>query len=252
MNSSIELPFNKTFLYFDTKIKNVDPTNLKEYLEEKTGREVILRENFFDSKYSQDLPKKVAKTKVRNKSKREFKEPLPKEVELEGKIIKNKKDLIGILYDAQKLVKVMRDFLDDEEKKNHTVVLTKRLIGSKEKNEARYHARTVINSVPSIVSTSGIVEGPAKPRKYYFADEDEKEEILDFDPMKHSDDRMEEAIKSYLLQTIFWRLEGQPFCEEDGCPLVNSHWQKDVLQNQIEGELCERHRKKLETFKKNP
>ncbi len=251
MTFSAELPFKKIFLYFDTRIQNVNASNLRKYLREKTGRKVFLRENFFDHKFTDGLPKKVAQTKVRDKSRRKFHSPLPKEIELESKIIKNQKNIVGMIYDGRELVKIMRNLLEKEEKENHTIIMTKRLIGSLEINEARYHVRTLINSIPSVVSTSGIVEGPAKPRKYYFADEDQKEDILDFEPMKQSDDRMEKAIKAYLLQTIFWRLEGEPFCKKEGCPLFNSHWQKEVLKNQIKGELCEKHKKILSKFRRS-
>ncbi len=251
MNFSAEIPFSKIFLYFDSRIDNITSESLKKFLERKTGCEVLVEKDFLKKKNEKGLAKKIAKTKVRNKRKREFKEPLPKEVEIEEKVIENNKDLLGIIYDAPRLVQLFRELLSQEEKEEHTVIITKRLIGSLESNESRYHIRSVINSIPSIISVSGIVEGPAKPREYYFADEDEKEDILDFEPMKHSDRRMESAVKSYLLQTIFWRLEGYPFCDKEDCALKNSHWQKDVIQNQIQGELCEEHSRRLEQFKEN-
>jgi len=251
MSFSTELPFSKIFLYIDSSIETVDQQNLKSFLEERTGVDVNLKKDFLKEKYKEGLAKKLAKTKVRNKRKREFKEPLPKEIEIEKKIIQEKKELLGIIYDGHRLVKLFRNLLDHKEKENHTVIITKRLIGTLEKNEARYHIRTVINAIPSVISVSGIVEGPAKPRKYYFADEQEKENILDFEPMQHSDERMESAVKSYLLQTVFWRLEGYPFCDKDGCCLNNSHWQKDVIKNQVNGGLCEEHEEILEKFKKD-
>jgi len=250
MNFSAEFPFSKIFLYIDNNIENIGHQNLKDFLEVKTGLEIQLKEDFLKKKYEDDLSKELAKTKVRNKRKKKFKEPLPKEIEIEEKIIQKDRELLGIIYDGHRLVKLLRKFLEEKENKNHTVIITKRLIGTLEKNENRYHIRTVINSIPSVISVPGIVEGPAKPRKYYFADENEKENVLDFDPMQHSDERMESAVKSYLLQTIFWRLEGYPFCDKQGCCLYNSHWQKEVIKNQVDGELCEEHEEILDKFKK--
>jgi len=251
MNYSTEIPFSKIFLYFDSRIENIDERDIERFLREKTGREVEVLYDFLKKKNREGLAEDIARTKVRDKRERKFKEPLPKEIEIEKDIIENDREILGIIYDGQALVKLFRELLTEEEKDEHTVVITKRLIGSLEKNESRYHVRTVMNSIPSMISVSGIVEGPAKPRKYYFADDDEKEDVLDFEPMRHSDDRMESAVRSYLLQTIFWRLEGDPFCDRDDCALKNSHWQKDVIQNQVEGDPCEEHSKKLESFKKN-
>jgi len=251
MSFSAEFPFSKIFLYIDSSIETLKQQNLKSFLEEKIEVGVHIKKDFLREKNEDGLEKEIAKTKVRNKRKREFKEPLPKEIEIEKKIIKENKELLGIIYDGHRLVKLFRNLLDQKEKKNHTIIITKRLVGTLEKNEARYHIRTVINSIPSIISVSGIVEGPAKPRKYYFADENEKEGVLDFEPMQHSDERMESAVKSYLLQTIFWRLEGYPFCDREWCCLKNSHWQKDVIKNQVNGELCEEHEEILNKFKKS-
>ncbi len=250
MSFSTELPFSKIFLYVDSSTENIGYQNLKNFLEEETGLEVQVKEDFLKKKYEEGLTKELAKTKVRNKRKRDFKKPLPKEIEIEEKIIQKDRELLGIIYDGHRLVKLFRKFLEEEEKRNHTVIITKRLVGTLEKNENRYHIRTVISSIPSVISVSGIVEGPAKPRKYYFADEIEKKDILNFEPMQYSDERMESAVRSYLLQTVFWRLEGYPFCDREGCCLNNSHWQKDVIKNQVNGELCEEHSKRLKEFKR--
>jgi len=251
MNFSAEIPFSKIFLYIDTSIETIQQQNLKSFLEERTGVDLHVKKDLLKEKYKEDLAKKAAKTKVRNKRKRDFKEPLPKEIEIEKKIIQGNKQLLGIIYDGHRLVKLFKNLLDQREKKNHTVIITKRLIGTLEKNESRYHIRTVINTIPSVISVSGIVEGPAKPREYYFVDKNEKENVLDFVPMQHSDERMESAVKSYLLQTVFWRLEGYPFCEKEECCLNNSHWQKDVIKNQVNGELCEEHEEILKKFKED-
>lgn len=249
MSFSAEIPFSKIFLFIDSSIENIEERNLKEFLEKKTGREVQVENDFLKKKNREGLAEEIAETKVRDKRERKFKEPLPKEIEIEKKVIEEERDLLGIIYDGHRLVKLFRDLLDQEEKDEHTVIITKRLVGSLEKNESRYHIRAIINSIPSIISVSGIVEGPAKPRKYYFADEDEKEDVLDFEPMRHSDERMENAVRSYLLHTIFWRLDGYPFCEKEGCALKNSHWQRDVIQNLVDGGLCEEHSKELKLFK---
>ncbi|NIM44429.1 MAG: hypothetical protein GTO54_02165, partial [Nitrososphaeria archaeon] len=36
-----------------------------------------------------------------------------------------------------------------------------------DESNKRYHARTSVYGVPSVISTTGLVEAPAKPREYY-------------------------------------------------------------------------------------
>ncbi|MFW6142151.1 MAG: DUF6775 family putative metallopeptidase [Candidatus Saliniplasma sp.] len=60
---------------------------------------------------------------------------------------------------------------------------------------------------------------------------------------------MTQAAKSYSLRNIFWRMTGNPFCDEIGCPLFNSHRQEGVIKNQIRGTLCDKHKNILEESK---
>ncbi len=248
MNSWIELPFEKIFLYTEEH-DDLNPRRLKKFLKEKVSCDVVLKGDFFQEKYHEGLEERIAETRVREKTKRVFLKPLPKEIEIENKIIKDGRNISGIIYDGIALTALMRDLLDREEKREHTVVITKRSLGTLEMNENRYHVRAVLASVPSSVSITGIVEGPAKPRAYYLAGKKEKENTSDFRPMQYSDERMESAVRSYLLQTIFWRLMGAPFCSKKGCRLYNSHWQKELMDYQVKGELCGDHEDILRCFR---
>lgn len=124
---------------------------------------------------------------------------------------------------------MMFDILPDDEHRHHVIVITDRLIATLEKGDIRYHVRAVINSHPSIISTGGIVEGPSKPKEHYL----DMESGYDSEPMEYGDRRM----------------TGNPFCDEIGCPLFNSHWQEEVIKNQIRGTLCEKHKNILEESK---
>ncbi len=243
MKFSVELPFEKIVVYQSKRIDFVCEKELKHYLKEKTNKDIELKGGFFEENSNPDIAKRIAETRVRDKTDKKSKEPLPVEVDIEKKMLSGKK-IIGILYDGVKLTGLMLRQLPDEEKNEHVIVITERLVGTIQKKNKRYHIRTVINSVPSIVSTSGIVEGPAKPREYYF----EGEKSLDFTPMEYHDERMTEAVKSYALQTVFWRLTGEPFCKKEGCLLYNSHWQKEVIDYQTDGKLCGKHKGILEEY----
>src|SRR3990167_2056798 len=47
------------------------------------------------------------------------------------------------------------------------IVFTNQLIATWEEDDSRYHARSSVYGFPSIISTAGIVEAPAKPREFY-------------------------------------------------------------------------------------
>ncbi|MGM0405880.1 MAG: DUF6775 family putative metallopeptidase [Thermoplasmatota archaeon] len=243
MRCSAEFPFDGITIYLSNRIQEVNSHELKEYLHNITDKTVKIRDGFFKEHKPEDLYEKIASTRVSDMNSRKNKEPLPLEIGLEKKIIQGK-DIRGVLYDGWKLSKLIFELLPEKEYEQHVIVVTDRLIGTLEKGDARYHVRAVINSLPSIISTSGIVEGPAKPKEYYLG----VEKDFEFKPMEYSDNRMTEAVHSYALQTVFWRLTGDPFCGKKGCPLFNSHWQEEVIKNQVNGSLCEGHKKVLSTL----
>src|SRR4029453_5725974 len=52
---------------------------------------------------------------------------------------------------------------------NHMhVIFEDNLVCTHNEKEKQYHARPIICGSPSIISIAGIVEGPAKPKGYYF------------------------------------------------------------------------------------
>lgn len=115
----------------------------------------------------------------------------------------------------------------------------------------RYHARVVLAgggaAAPGMISTSGLVEGPARPREYYMAkaallrsgrDASELDEIFKGRYLNYDDPLVTPAMKSYALQAIFSQAIGAEFCTVPTCPLFNSHWQEEVIRAQVEGRLC--------------
>ena len=115
----------------------------------------------------------------------------------------------------------------------------------------RYHARVVLTVLPSLISTSGIVEAPARPKEYYWLkasfiqagkDLSELDLIYKGRFIEYEDPRISSVLAPYVLQAIFDELTGNPFCDNPSCCLYNSHWQEEVLKAQLEGKLCEKHR----------
>ena len=124
-------------------------------------------------------------------------------------------------------------------------VITGRLLGTY--GSRRYHARVIISGFPSFVSTSGLVEGPARPREYYFLkaefirsgrDLGELDEMFRGKFVDYQDEKITKITGPYVLQPLLHHFSGKEFCENGGCALFNSHWQKEVLEVQYTGLVC--------------
>lgn len=135
------------------------------------------------------------------------------------------------------------------------IVLTGLLFGTFGDN--RYHARTVLMGEPNLLSTPGIVEGPARPPEYYWIkagfihsgrDPAEIDEVYRDRYLVHDDERLTEIAASYVLQIVAYSLTGVAFCDNHECCLYNSHWQKEVLDLQFNHKMCDGC---LEKFKKH-
>ena len=119
------------------------------------------------------------------------------------------------------------------------------------KRDERYHARAVICANPAIISTTGIIEAPAKPKEYYFEVMKLKAQGLNKKSVKekykgkfldYNDKRLTKIVEGYILQVIFYNITGESFCEDIECRLNNAHWQKDLLFSQLEiSKLCQKH-----------
>jgi hypothetical protein len=130
------------------------------------------------------------------------------------------------------------------------------LFGTFDKDDLRYHARVIICGYPSIISTTGVVEAPAKPREFYI----EKQLIgigddLAIERLKqrfkgrfidYNDKRLSEVMKGYVMQAVFYHVFHEAFCKDKRCRLYNAHWQEEVINAQLtKPEFCEKHEKML-------
>ena len=249
----------KLVLYRDesTSILRVD--KIAEYLEEKLATPAEVRGDFFEEHRkgdAEELARRIAATRVRDLGK-PFKpeEPLYGEVMFELRFLNEpSKKVPGILYDASRTQRLLREMLPPEERKAaiQHIVFTSRLIGTFEA-DGRYHAHVNLCGYPSIISTSGIVEAPAKPKEYYILKQKfaAAGEAVPFDLLKerfsgqfidYDDPRMTEVMKGYALQCALHAITGEAFCSNRTCRLFNARWQSEVLMAQIEsGDLCRGH-----------
>src|SRR5215469_15560262 len=74
-----------------------------------------------------------------------------------------------ILYDGFMMQRLFETMINENESNiDHLhIVFEDRLICTFSEEDWRYHARTIVGGSPSIISTTGIVEAPAKPKEWY-------------------------------------------------------------------------------------
>lgn len=264
-------------LYREPAAPELDFEALRGYLAARLpGAAVELREPFFDrflppeparEEARDALALGLAQAKVRDPRKREDDfPPLYGEIGFERRRLENPASPVyGILYDAPKVMELCRELLPREERNlSHLhIVFTNQLMGTWDEGDLRYHARTGVYGFPCLISVNGLVEAPAKPREYYLLKSQYAALKMDdavaagLDPMfagrylARGDARFTEVAQGYLLQSLFFHLTGDPFCEDKGCRLYNAHWQEEMLQAQLGGppELCPRHQAVLDSWR---
>ena len=256
--------FKKIILYNEPAVSEININNLVNFLKETIRVEVIVKDNFFKEFSAQQI-QKVSESRIFdiNKSFQRH-HPNKDDLELEKKFCKDSKvmeqtkkpeNAISIsevvMYDGFEMQKIIREALHDFENETLHVVLTNRFTCTYDESDSRYHGRAVICANPAIISTTGIIEAPAKPKEFYIEFMMNKSQGLDIKPIKekykgkfleYHDQRLSKVIEGYLLQVIFYLITGESFCDYLDCRLNNAHWQRDLLYSQIEnGKLCDKH-----------
>ena len=172
----------------------------------------------------------------------------------------NKQEMI--LYDGVELNKIIKELIPIDENNLNTlhIIFTNKLTCTFDENDLRYHARAWVGSNPIIISTTGIIEAPAKPKQFYmdlitnFSEEavEEIKKKYKGEFLEYKDFRLPEIVEGYILQTVFYYETGDAFCENTQCRLFNAHWQKELFISQIENKkICEKHEKILVKMKDN-
>ena len=158
------------------------------------------------------------------------------------------------LLDGFGLQRIYSDFICEEEMElEHVHVIFKdSLVATYDEVTRRFHARTLICGTPSIISTNGIIEAPAKPRDYYFKmmlsnllDRSNEEIKTKFKGrfIDYGDPSVFCAALGFAVQAVFYFLtDGDPFCIENTCTLYNSHWQEEMIRAQVKTpKFCKYH-----------
>jgi hypothetical protein len=254
-------------LYDEGTAQELDIEEIAQYLGQKMGKvKIEVRGNPFVFNLPQDkiadYARKIACAKIQEVSQKILsgQEPLYGEIEYEKRRILGKTRSFGILYDGFHLLRIFSEIMSREECSLEFVHIffTNRLFATWDDSDKRYHLRTSVYGIPSIISTTGLVEAPAKPREYYLLkqqyerlgkDLTELNDIFKGRFIDYEDERLTEVTKGYVMQAVFYSLTGVPFCEDKGCRLYNAHWQEEIIFAQLESgyEFCQRHT----TFLKN-
>ncbi|MGD1835288.1 MAG: DUF6775 family putative metallopeptidase [Nitrososphaeraceae archaeon] len=168
------------------------------------------------------------------------------------------------LYDGFILQNYYSQFLNSSELDidDIHIIITDKLICTFDSCDNRYHARTIVCGVPTLISTSGIVEGPAKPKDYYFKQiffsrqPNELEQIEDEFKNRcihYNDKRINSVIEGLICQSIFYNiLSANHFCKYDFCRLYNAHWQEELISIHVnKKKFCPEHENILKKYRNN-
>jgi len=250
----------KIILYDEPTVPEIQLERLKKFLKETFAIEIEIRENIFQQ-INENISKKIAGCRIFD-LKKPFKKYHPSaediQLEKENKDMSEKEEVI--LYDGFEFHRVITELIPINENNINTlnIIFTNKLTCTFDENDFRYHARAIIGSNPAIISTTGIIEAPAKPKQYYLDlmtnfSENKVEEIkkkYKGEFLEYHDSRISEITEGYLLQAIMYYETGEAFCKYKDCRLFNAHWQKDLFFSQLENKrFCKKHKEILDELK---
>lgn len=252
------LKISTVFLYDEPSVPEIKIDDLAHFIKDIFHVKVETRKNIFNYFQSDNAQELAACRIFDTRVPFERHNTTTEEIKFEEESFANSKETNIIMYDGFEFHKVITGIIPEEElgiDKFH-LVCTNKLTCTFDLDDYRYHGRAVICSNPSIISTTGMVEAPAKPREFYLSLLTNITQGLNIDVIKNQfsgryleyhDPKIGEIIKGYALQALFYYLTGESFCESKECRLFNAHWQVDLLHSQIEsGKLCDKHQQILD------
>jgi len=266
------LNLKKIILYDEPSIPEIKISDLASFIKDNFSVDVVIKDNFFLNLNKSEI-RLLTKTRIFDiyKEKKSY-EPEKHAIDFEEQLCKNSlimekttkiEDAENIsevvMYDGFKMQKFLRTQIAHATIDTLHIVFTNRLTCTFDESDSRYHGRSVICANPAILSTTGIIEAPAKSKEFYIQAMANKSQGLDINSIKelhkeefleYHDKRLSKVIEGYILQIIFYNITGESFCEYLDCRLNNAHWQRDLLYSQIEiSKLCKKHQMILDMQK---
>ncbi len=259
-------PISGFHLYVEGFIPDLNVQDIIRYLQQwMKGCAIDFRGNFFRYYFKslleeerheriQHLARDLPFLRIRDATRRDEGDLSP----MDGEVLYEKHRIeqedfksFGILYEGFGLQRIFSSLIsEDEGHLSHChIIFTNQLLGTWDEGDRRYHARVSVYGFPSVISTTGVVEAPAKPREFYL----KKRLGIPVETLKsefkgrfidHGDPRLTELLKGYVMQALFFHKTGDPFCSDPDCRLYNAHWQEDLILAQLDGryEFCPTHR----------
>lgn len=248
-------------LYDEPSVPEINLPKLSEFLEKTFHVKVERRDNIF-TRASGKIAEELASSRIFNFHRPfEAHPPSKEEIEFELESFYNSAKVENIVpYDGFEFQKIVSSLIPQDELNLDClhIAFTNKLTCTFDQSDHRYHGRALIGSNPAIISTTGIIEAPAKPRQYYLDLMVNYGQGLNIESIKkkyqgtyleYHDKRLDVIVEGYCLQALFYYITGEPFCESLECRLNNAHWQADLLHSQIGiGRLCDKHKKLLDEW----
>ena len=237
------MKIDKIILYDEPSVPEINLHSLSNYLKQNFPIKVEIKENFF-TKLDNEILENIKNTQITD---------LKKPFEKQNHTSSNENLSEQILYDGFEIQNILFNNISklDDKRKDLHVIFTEKLIATFSDEDYKYHARALIAANPCIISTSGIVEAPAKPKQYYldlmtnFSGESiesikrkYKEKFVEY-----NDPRLSTISEGYVLQSLIYYETGESFCDQNYCRLFNAHWQEELLSTQVKDKkFCEKHK----------
>ena len=178
----------------------------------------------------------------------------------ENRVLAGESRARGVPYDGTGLMRFYQRNVKsaDSLAEEMHIIITDRLTMTWSEDDLRYHARVAVFGAPCVISMSGLIEAPARPRDYYVSRQaleaigagSSSDKILaeKFSGryLEPDDPRTGRVLHGYLFQSLFFSAFGNPFCEDKDCLLFNAHWQEEMIHAQLKSSrLCDKHKKML-------
>lgn len=255
------MKISKIFLYDEPAIPEIRFSRLGDFLKQTFDVQVEQRKNIFQSA-NDSIASEIAASRIfKTRQPFEKHEPTTEEVSFEkASFLDSTKTENIVMYDGFEFHKAVTKLIPENEMTSDQfhIIFTNKFTCTYDQTDFRYHGRALIASNPSIISTTGIIEAPAKPKAYYFELISNMTQGLNLESIKkkyqgmyleYHDAKLSQVVEGYLLQAIFYYLTGDPFCDKRECRLFNAHWQKDLLYSQLEiAKLCDKHQEILNNW----
>ncbi len=168
---------------------------------------------------------------------------------------------LGPIYRGVALQAIYRLLIPEEESYIHHlhIVFTAHAIGDWDEETRDFELKIAVLGAPTIISTTGLIEVPLKPKRYEFMraqlammgleeDLDDLAEEFADKALGYGDPRLNECLKGYVLMALFYRMYGEGPCGERGCRLYDAPTQEELIRTQCgpRAGLCKRHREMFE------